>query len=442
MERMKNQPRRPRRNRGQKNAPQNAGNMYDQHPRRVKQAVNEYLGKYGVNPDYWNTSLVPFQRLAQTAVTEDGMKYMINVMDPAASTGAAEGRVALGASNPGVPDYKTGNILMQPTPLSETFGPPNGINTDETWDMCVIVTPIPECPFIVFKRISAQGTDWNDLIAGTWALNDNGVNASWWYLPQNLPDGAYPSTNYSHLRLVSRSVTSETVGALLYKGGTVTSGQVPANFMFTPYNPSDQLSSSPKVGTVCWKMPQLGSDVLFQFDRLAKQRDATLGDYNVLRISEPSGCPVDEPTIKSGQLGVCDYTQTQVNNINWMVSSHHVTYGASFNVGLIYFEAIAPENNIRLKLHGFLEGTPNMGGPLASLSKVAPASDPAAIQLVNDITNELPHSYPASYNDLGGLLGVIGHVIHGVSGVVQHLGIPVASGVAGVIHGISGALLN
>jgi hypothetical protein len=33
-------------------------------------------------------------------------------------------------------------------------------------------------------------------------------------------------------------------------------------------------------------------------------------------------------------------------------------------------------------------------------------------------------------------------VIHGVSGVVQHLGIPVASGVAGVIHGISGALLN
>jgi hypothetical protein len=307
--------------------------------------------------------------------------------------------------------------------------------------MLTIVTPFPEIPFIVFKRIVGAGPviDWDTLATGTWTLNDD-TDASMWYFPEYVGSGDYIKKQYNDVRLVSRAVTTEEVGSTLYMGGTVTSGQVPANMNFAAW--VDGIIKSPAVGQVRWKLPALGMDKLFEFDSLAKQRDLRLGDYNVSRMSTSTGAPDLVSTLMEGELSTCLDNETDVNNVAWFTSSHHVCYGDSFNVGLIYCEAIAPEQNIRLKTQGFIEGTPYLQGPYAALATPSPPSDPAAIKLVADVTNQLPHSYPASYNDLGGLLGAIGHVIHGVSGVVSHLPIPGVAGIASVIHGISGHILN
>ena len=205
------------------------------------------------------------------------------------------------------------------------------------------------------------------------------------------------------------------------------------------------ITSACKTGTVAYRLPKIqgGSQYLLETDALAGERAASLGDYNVLRMSTPWGSPTLRPTLQIGDTAWCTNDDTQVNDIDWAKSSHHHTWNDDFNWGVTFYEGLNPQEVVKVKVMGTVEMVPKQGSALATLTKVVPPADLAAITLVADITCQLPHSYPADYNDLGGIFGAIGHALKNIgvplARTVGSLGLPIASPIASGLAQIASA---
>jgi len=399
-------------------------------------------GLQGYTP---NQLLMPLQRM-QGKVTEDGLRWAIEHMDPCGAP----------TTSPGVPDLATGYRLIKPQRFTVDISPPVSYGVPEnggtlvTYDAVIFSTPFPEVPFMSAWKES-DGTAWNEtsLFGGTWTLNANAASnvLSVWYMPENLPAGAYPSKQFEAVRKVSQGFTTELIGPAMYTGGRVISGQVTQNASFS-YGGQDVVTpaSNTKSPQIFWRAPSISEEALIASDPLYGERNATLGDYNVTRVSHSSGIAPLCPTTQVGEINVASNSDTEPNGIVWNHSTHHAMFTEGFNISMIFYNNINVTQAIRVKYRGTIEGVPKMNSVDSSLAKCVPDADPTVIRLVADITNQLPHSYPASYNDLGGLLGVIGnafkHIGMPILSAVGGLGLPVVSQVAGVLHSIGSAIIH
>jgi hypothetical protein len=406
-------------------------------------------------------------------------------------------------TSPGVPDYSTGTRHIKSIRMGDVISPPAGLGTPEsgaTWDLLIMTTPYTDLPLLHWKKQSIAS--WPDTHTGAGILsfvsrfftdtgaeldavnprmNDGSKLASYWTFPDNLIDegsGEKPANtlheSYDAIRLVSRGLTTELIGPMLFKGGRVYSGQVmpsTRNPLDAPTVPISFLSSTTAVSTditansatygykkrIGWTLPQLGPDALIEGDPLYRERDAEEGDYNVTRVWKATGVCDMVSTAERGRVVVTDditevdyayamlaYTGSDTNgspsSADWETAFSAIP-AVGANISLVYYTGLNASQSVRFKVKTTIEGVPKLGGPYASLSKIAPEADPLAIQLVADITNTLPHSYPGSYNDLGGLLGVIGGILKSV-GIpllrgVGAAGIPVLSPVVQILSGIA-----
>jgi hypothetical protein len=379
-------------------------------------------------------NFLPVDDILHSGITKEGFLWAIEHMDPGGSH----------LSSPGVPDLLTGARHLHPQRMTVDFKAPAGLAADETWDMCIITTPFPDMAMLAFKKLSADSWVDTDVRDVTWTLNDATANNSWWWIPEYLPSGAYPTVTSTHMRLISRGLTTELVGPEMYRSGYVTSGQLPCDGRLLPYSLGVTNFAS-QTGGVLWRLPQLanGAEALLELDPLCGQRPATLGDYNVLRMSTPQGSPSLRSTLEGGEACVITFDTTEYNALNIARSSHHHLWNDDFNMGVTFYMGLSSKEVLKAKLMGTVEISPRQGSSLVTLSRVVPRSDPVAIRLVADITSELPHSFPAADNDLGSIFGKIGQVLKNIGlPIIRTLGgagIPMVSPIATGIGHIASA---
>lgn len=415
------------------------------------------------------SALSPIESL-RGKISECGLQWALEVLDPC----------GVPFTNPGAPDLTTGTRHVRTVRFGDTIGPPPGIgNADSgaTWDLMFVTTPFIEFPVISFKKLATDS--WPDFTtpggvlgfvrnilgnSGAIRINDPASAGGSVWGPDDWTIGRDAevavnngcATEYSAIRQLSRGLTTELVGPTIFKGGRVYSGQFAPNFIQAPYATTIR-NLDGSVTTVSgkqfvWLMPNLSIDNVIASDPLYQERDAEEGDYLVSRTHLTGGiCPF-VPTADTAwmcfgsELGWSKSPPSDSYAVNTMITADTVRPQLQavpvigLNIGVVIYAGLNSSQSVRMKYKGSVEGIPTMGGPYANLAKVAPPSDPAAIQLVSDIVNNLPHSYPASYNDLGGLMGILGSILKEAGMPILkglgNAGIPVLSPALAILHGI------
>ncbi len=101
-------------------------------------------------------------------------------------------------------------------------------------------------------------------------------------------------------------------------------------------------------------------------------------------------------------------------------------------VGSLCFRNLSVSTGLQLYCRAGVEAQCSLGSPYAPYLKVAPAYDPAAVEMYYKISRELKDAYPSEYNDLGKLWGTIKEaakaVVPAVTGVLS--GVPGPIGAA------------
>lgn len=403
-----------------------------------------------------NEVLAPLSRL-RGKVSEQGLRWAIEHLDPC----------GVPFTSPGVPDYSTGTRHVKTTRFGAAIPPPAGIAEEATWDLLIMTLPYTDTPFFHYKKLSTEPWPVLDsldsmqvfmqsfLIDSRPSQGDAESKATFWALPEYQNNNKI-ADQYSAVRPISRGLTTEIIGPNLFKGGRVYSGQFMPNFL-NPVADAPVLNFSgaqtdpyPGRKTALY-LPPLGPQYLVEGDPLYQERDAMCGDYNVTRTHSVTGvCPMQSTSsisavcFGSEYLAIASPAGFQEPNsvVFWLAGGEPMVSmpAMGLNTSIVYYTDLNATQSVRFKYRGSVEGVPRLSGPYAELGKVAIEADPAAVQLVADIVNTLPHSYPADYNDLGGLMGVLGSILkHAGMPLLQGIGaagIPVLSPVVSILHGI------
>lgn len=116
------------------------------------------------------------------------------------------------------------------------------------------------------------------------------------------------------------------------------------------------------------------------------------------------------------------------------------------NMGVVMIRSISSAASISIKIKTGYQMVPKANEFAACFVAAPPTYDQKAINEVAELQQSMPLAYPASYNDLGEILKVIGKIITGpvraVSKVVAGLGIPVVSDIGKVVNDLSGSIAN
>jgi len=404
----------------------------------IKQALKDYF-QAGYAP---HSDLVPTEVLLSKGLSRDGINWMVNYLDPNGEHNADPSMI---------PDALSGSRIVKPQVFDLNVSSPTDLKENETWDLLVYTLPFIEAFWLIVKKKSTD--QWPDIAAATWDINDNTKDISIWYFPEYKDDGNYTTVEATHHRLVSRGTTSKPTGALLSQAGQLYEGQFPPEIEWgsSRIAASTEGGGAPKsvtviastVGQIYWRLPPHTPAQITSVDRLSRSGSALDGGYLPLRTSTSSGIPDMRSTIQGGQYVVCNHDAVKYNDEkNWHISTHHLSNpGTDWNVGVTVYTGLASKEVVHLKLRGCQEFSPRAKGPLLTMARLAPTPDLTAIKLASLTTHHLRHSYPASYNDMSGLLGVLGNifkkVVRPLAGPISNLGIPVVSPIAGGIDKIA-----
>lgn len=391
--------------------------------------------------------VTPMERLAAASLSQTGLEWAVERLDPGGCH----------CSSPGVPDRVSSPRVVLPRRTTDTVSSGMSLAEGETWDIALVGAPMMGTALMLCRKKSSA--DWPTNFIYT--NHKSGTSTSGWkqtvasnaeFFIWSYPDsnfgGEIPSLAASSVRLVSRSVTSELVGPQLYRSGTVTSGQYPVEVSSSNWGLLD--STPATFGTYpanLIRFPALEPSIIVTYDKLAGQRQANLGDYNVTRFTSSTGVSDVLPAIQAR----CYFYPTD-KSVSDLVYDEDVGPGAenwidtvspSANMSVTVYSGLSPQDVLRVKVCGTQEIYPLPHSPLVSLTTVNPPLDQGAIDLVSEIEAELPHSYPSDYNDLGGLLGVIGRFFrdHGVPAarIIGGLGIPIVSPIGQAIGSLASA---
>lgn len=376
------------------------------------------------------SKVTPYERLTASSITEEGLRWALDRLDPAASH----------CVSPGIPDRVSAPRMVYPFKVSTTVSSNGlGLKDTETWDLAFVVLPLADRMGIMVKKKSSDpwpttfgrsftvdstpAKDVTDLDSVPFDSNTN-LCEGFWRFPSTAAGGDGTSSIANRFRIVSRSLTSNLIGPNLYRSGMVTSGQVAPEIV--PFNTENFTAPNPLVTQRWIRTPMFDPSSILTSDRLAGQRPANDGDYTVIR-----GCSVtgvnDLSLTNTGILGFFDSSVPfdQLSSLSVIGLSIEDVLSEGSNMATVVYSGLNSQDVVRLKACSTIELYPIPGSIISTLSTANPRLDQAAIDLVTEIEDELPHSYPADYNDLGGLLGVIG-------GFFKKIGVPVARIVGGM----------
>lgn len=391
--------------------------------------------RYGTHPE-----VTPFERLQDASLSEHGFKYALQRLDPAGYNGPACGipdRVS--APSTLVPSVCTGTVSCDMTLPAQSA----------TWDLAIVCSPMLSTGAILLRKAST--VPWPDNFPVKNA--SKGVDPSGWNHVDPAECEAYiwsfsetngneePIVHALGVRLACRSVTSESIGPQLYRSGTVTSGQFLTECGSIPTAMTldgDGGVAGRTQSANYIRFPPLDPNAIVMYDKLSGQRPASDGDYSVTRFSSSTGVPDVHPA----WLGQCYFYGSDIAMSDYVPSydgwtAWKDTLTLHGNTTVTVYSGLSIQDVIRVKVLSSVEVYPLPHSSLARLAQPSPSLDQGAIDLISEIESQLPHSYPASYNDLGGLLGVIGTFLkeRGIplSRTIGGLGIPGVSPIAAAI---------
>lgn len=289
-------------------------------------------------------------------------------------------------NNIDIPDFTTSAKVTLPTNVNITIPAPELTSTTDTWDCIIIVSPFADMYMMHIKKPTDSPIPVADQL-NLVNLNNQYDDSSLWYLPRYVQSGSYTLIDFSEARVLSRSIKTNLKG-VPNNNTIVTSGQLSPNIVTFGLNAYTNYPITPQIR---WQLPPYTSELLIKTDPLAVQRNATLGDYNVLR---PQKIPELISTRLMGTLSICDYTDITINSANWVRSTHHLLGNNDFNCGLIIYEKIAANNSLNIQLNGHISGTPNpYNMNLTSLLFPSPKLNLNVLSYVSDYCKNASHSY-------------------------------------------------
>lgn len=102
------------------------------------------------------------------------------------------------------------------------------------------------------------------------------------------------------------------------------------------------------------------------------------------------------------------------------------------NVGVVWFRGISSRANVRVKSRYSIQAVIQPGSPWGADSAIGPQRDQVAMDIAQQIQNDLPQAYPAHYNDWGLLGNIVKNLVSKIpvlGNFLTHLVEPVGRGV-------------
>lgn len=199
---------------------------------------------------------------------------------------------------------------------------------------------------------------------------------------------------------------------------------------------------------------------LTQDDHLGLVTEARKGVYVPIRISDkenpyvPTSYNLANTSATGGRWTFEDSVGTGMLRLGpWLNKSGQVTavtngQGLSIPSSLsghlmaavVIFAGIHKTSSLNMRSYGSLSVTCDRESPYAVFIQGAPVVDEQALRAAAMLSQHMPHAFPAEFNDLGKLWGVIKDVVKivpGVADVLGGMGIPVVSDIANVVGGVA-----
>lgn len=400
--------------------------------------------------DYNLQTHMPLEGLAlnrlPAGISKVGMDWAMYVLDPASAPIPT-----------GVPDYRTGGICTLPHNLDRVYACPN--ENWSTWCACFVTTSFPN--MIGFVVATKDQADMDYLLShkGFRKIMFQNISGEWWDCTHDVWDNeterAYYCCVYDNLlevssdgndnfaavqyRLIGRSITTSLSGPQMYYGGRIVSGQVEPSIMYKP--PAREADTSQNhVAQIYLNVPIQTVDELIRVDPRRGQRDAILGDYNVLRLNVDKRYPTPFTSLYTGYFAICSEGATGLSEGDQIkYQSTYAPYEDNFQWGITYYLEMKKEVSVNYKMCSAVEIVPTPESVYSRTTHAAPMRDDYAMDFVQDATYILGHSYPSDYNDfrklLGKIWGVARKIIPGAA-LIGSAFFPQAAPVLGTVAGI------
>jgi hypothetical protein len=113
-----------------------------------------------------------------------------------------------------------------------------------------------------------------------------------------------------------------------------------------------------------------------------------------------------QPTLRS-LLGMLPTSGTLTPPITGTTVAAYYMMTDNTNVGMVIFRGLDPKATVTLKYVAGVEYCVDASSPMQNFTTIPPRYDPKAIETYYRIVQETPDAYPASWNSLGTLMGLV-----------------------------------
>lgn len=380
----------------------------------------------------------------------------------------------------GIPD-RSSSLVVAPCYRSSTNISITPASGQTTWDLQVLLLPIPEIDYIYRTRAnSAAG--W-----GAWTVQ---------YLPnfKQFGDGAVGTLKVQGIgkqRIMGRGHTMHLRASGTTNQGMCFAGQVTTLDWKREYDEGFNGSQGVAPATYFQHRVPLDSAELVSLDPAMVEWEAVNGVYMPLRFTDAvwnyydtyQGLTIsylgtgDTPTsgvLPASWTQLTDSSQVNPGNVNLPVplaitlpsgaptQLSSIIPGTSeitpFLTGVVFFEGLDVSASIQVKTRQYMENQPEASvldstGELAQataaatairpFAEVSPLYDKQAIEVAALVAQAEPHAYPASANDFSSVMRSIwdtvksvGKHVVGFADVLSGLGVPVAGTVSTIGHAL------
>jgi len=366
-------------------------------------------------------------------MTTAGEAWAMKAMHP-------NGEEATGVT--GIPDHVSVPVVT-PEFRTNTVITSIGTSSTKTDDVDVMVLPFADLPAIYrrYESGTSPGPDtkwvplWNATLTVIDKLRDQaGAQAGG---TPGAKQYTYPvfqsnlDTVYGYGRVTHKGVTMHLDAPALADQGRIVAGQMALPFLaeqseisISAWTDRSGSPGTPRFLIDAFSLDSvpLSEDCLVQASPGAAAWEARQGVYMPLRFRDPvhNFSPSGESTMLSIsnsngiKLGVQSNTNISgpegtTGNIKAYLTGRMLL---NCQTGVVLLRGISPTANVHVKVITGLESLVETCSAIAPYQRMSPALDVEAINYVTRMGQELPQALPASYNDMGGLFGLIKNVTH------------------------------
>lgn len=278
----------------------------------------------------------------------------------------------------------------------------------------------------------ADDTRWKNYVFTNSAVGGPGVLES---PPTWATTAAWSSSLNSKIqgyRVVSQSITCEVIAPSVANQGTIVSGQYearPATRQLSSLYPGAMENAfRDSVDVWVYNSAPLESQLLMGTS--AYTSHAVNGFYQPLKLSKFKFVNVNDTMLFTDDMGgnklakdvlfipgmTPVWLRIPTSGLQLDFDSTPLVKPSAYNAGVTFISGTAghPQVSLRIRFRQVVELIPTLGAIYAPLTEAPLPPDELAFKMVKEIGARMKDAYPASYNDMGKLLGTIKSIGNGI----------------------------